>query len=88
VTHEVRDELAAGKTLDHLKAVLVAGGMLPDRDERLVELERWTSRIVASRDLFDDFHATDPRRHLRHRWPDTLNMATTDMPRLRTHSSR
>ena len=50
VTHDVLDELAAGKTLDHLRAVLVAGGILPDRDERLVELERWTSRTVASRD--------------------------------------
>jgi hypothetical protein len=47
--HEVLDELAAGKTLEHLRAVLVAGGMLPDRDERLVTLERWTSRTVASR---------------------------------------
>jgi hypothetical protein len=50
VTHDVLDELASGKTLDHLRAVLVAGGILPDRDERLVTLERWTSRIVASRD--------------------------------------
>jgi hypothetical protein len=50
VTHDVLDELAAGKTLDHLRAVLVAGGMLPDRDERLVTLERWTAWIVASRD--------------------------------------
>jgi hypothetical protein len=49
VTHEVLDELAAGKTLDHLRAVLVAGGMLPDRDERLVTLERWTFRTVTSR---------------------------------------
>ncbi|MFC8453076.1 hypothetical protein [Kitasatospora sp. NPDC057223] len=50
VTHDVLDELPTGKTLDHLRAVLVAGGILPDRDERLVKLERWTSRAVASRD--------------------------------------
>ncbi|MFF2964461.1 hypothetical protein ACFVT1_37535 [Streptomyces sp. NPDC057963] len=50
VTHDVLDELTAGKTLDHLRAVLVAGGILPDRDERLVKLERRTSRTVASRD--------------------------------------
>jgi hypothetical protein len=43
VTHDILDELAAGQTLDHLRAVLVAGGILPDRDERLVTLERWAS---------------------------------------------
>lgn len=54
VTHEVLDELVAGKTLDHLRAVLVVGGMLPDRDERLVKLERWTARIVASRSAHEE----------------------------------
>jgi hypothetical protein len=68
VTHDVLDELAAGKTLDHLRAVLVAGGMLPDRDERLVTLERWTAWIVASRDDHEEramLHRYAVSHHLR-----------------------
>jgi hypothetical protein len=61
LTHDVLDELPAGKTLDHLRAVLVAGGMLPERDERLVKLERWVAGVVQSR--------TDPEeRQLLHRY--------------------
>jgi hypothetical protein len=49
LTHDVLDELPTGKTLDHLRAVLVAGGMLPARDERLVKLERWVTDTIATR---------------------------------------
>jgi hypothetical protein len=49
LTHEVLDELPASKTLDHLRAVLVAADMLPDRDDRLATLERWVSQLVQSR---------------------------------------
>ncbi|MEC4019308.1 hypothetical protein [Streptomyces sp. H27-D2] len=68
VTHDVFDELAAGKTLDHLRAVLVAGGILPDRDERLIKLERWTTRTIASRDDHDEramLHSYAVWHHLR-----------------------
>jgi hypothetical protein len=61
LTHDVLDGLPAGKTLDHLRAVLVAGGMLPARDERLVTLEQWVTRLIATR--------TDPaERQLLHRY--------------------
>lgn len=46
LTHEALDELPAGKTLDHLRSVLVATGALPDRDERLVKLERWIAKAI------------------------------------------
>ncbi|MCI2422880.1 site-specific integrase [Saccharopolyspora sp. K220] len=49
VTHELLDELPAGKTLAHLRSVLVATGALPPRDERLVALERWIARTIQSR---------------------------------------
>ncbi|MCW2941742.1 MAG: hypothetical protein JWN00_4727 [Actinomycetia bacterium] len=47
-THEILDELPPSKTLDHLRSVLVATGTLPDRDERLVKLERWTAALLAA----------------------------------------
>jgi len=49
LTHGLLDELPAGKTLEHLRAVLVAGGALADRDERLIKLERWTAHAVTTR---------------------------------------
>ncbi|WP_149827177.1 site-specific integrase [Streptomyces tailanensis] len=49
VTHALLDELPAGKPLNHLRALLVAAGSLPARDERLANLERWTDQKVAAR---------------------------------------
>jgi len=49
VTHEVLDEFPGGKTLAHLRSVLVATGVLPARDERLVALERWITATVQTR---------------------------------------
>lgn len=61
LTHDLLDDLPAGKTLDHLRAVLVAGGTLPARDERLVTLQRWITATIATR--------TDPaERQLLHRY--------------------
>jgi hypothetical protein len=48
LSHELLDELPASKTLNHLRAVLVAQGMLAIRDERLITLERWVSDVVDS----------------------------------------
>ena len=39
-----------GKTLEHLRAVLVASGALAARDERLIKLEWWTAHAVTTRD--------------------------------------
>ena len=49
VTHEALDTLPPGRTLVHLRSMLVAAGALPARDERLVALERWIGQVVAGR---------------------------------------
>ncbi|HET7486475.1 MAG TPA: hypothetical protein VFJ85_01005 [Acidimicrobiales bacterium] len=41
VTHEALDERPATKALDHFRAVLVAAGVLPERDEQTARLEAW-----------------------------------------------
>jgi hypothetical protein len=61
LTHAALDELAPSKPLTHLRAVLVATGALPTRDEQFVQLEHWTARIIADR--------TDPQeKELLHRY--------------------
>ncbi len=50
LTHEVLDALASGKTVEHLRAVLVAVGALPERDEQMVRLERFVTRAIAERE--------------------------------------
>jgi len=50
LTHAALDELPASKPLTHLRAVLVATGALPPRDEQMARLERWTARAIAGRD--------------------------------------
>ena len=47
LTHRALDELAAGKTVEHLRSVLVAIGTLPERDEQMSRLERWTAWVIA-----------------------------------------
>lgn len=68
LTHEMLDALPAGKTLAHLRSVLVAIGALPARDERLAELERWTTAILHIRQDPDDrriLHSYAIWHHLR-----------------------
>ena len=61
LTHAALDDLPASKTLAHLRAVLVATGALPVRDEHLVQLEAWITQAVAAR--------SDPdERQLIHRY--------------------
>ncbi len=54
LTHATLDELPAGKPVEHLRSVLVAIGTLPHRDEHMVRLERWTTRIIADRPDADE----------------------------------
>ena len=49
ITHEALDTLPPGRTLVHLRSMLVAAGALPARDERLTALERWISQVIAGR---------------------------------------
>ncbi|WP_280258038.1 hypothetical protein [Nocardia wallacei] len=61
LSHDSLDDLPPGKTLDHLRSLLVATGVLPQRDEHMTRLERWTSTIISAR--------TDPdERKLLHRY--------------------
>jgi hypothetical protein len=61
LSHAGLDELPAGKPIEHLRAILVATGTLPPRDEQLARLERWVARILAER--------ADPgQRQLLHRY--------------------
>lgn len=50
VTHDALDEMPPGKTLAHLRSILVATGTLPERDERLVRLELWIREAVRRRE--------------------------------------
>ena len=47
ITHEALDTLPPGRTLVHVRSMLVAAGALPARDERLTALERWISQAIA-----------------------------------------
>lgn len=49
LSHSALDDLPGSKTLAHLRAVLVATGALPVRDEYLVQLEAWIAPAVAAR---------------------------------------
>jgi hypothetical protein len=50
LTHEILDELPAGKTLAHLRSVLVAVVALPGRDECLARLELWVTATIGTRE--------------------------------------
>jgi hypothetical protein len=49
LTHKALDELPAGKTVEHLRSVLVAAGTLPRRDEQMARLQQWVTRVIAGR---------------------------------------
>jgi hypothetical protein len=61
LTHGALDELPDDKTLRHLRAVLVATGALPPRDEQIVRLERWITSTVAA-------HPDAEQRQVLHRY--------------------
>lgn len=61
LSHHVLDELADNKTIEHLRAVLVAIGTLPARDEQIARLQRWITHALETQ--------TDPeQRQLLHRY--------------------
>jgi len=47
--HQLLDDLPAGKTVEHLRSVLVAIGTLPPRDEHMARLQRWITHAIADR---------------------------------------
>jgi hypothetical protein len=61
LSHAGLDKLGASKPIEHLRAILVATGTLPSRDEHLARLERWIASTLAEHD--------DPeQRQLLHRY--------------------
>jgi hypothetical protein len=61
LSHAALDELPASKPVEHLRAILVATGTLPPRDEHLAHLERWITRTLAE-------HGDPGQQHLLHRY--------------------
>ena len=61
LSHEVLDELPAGKPVEHLRSLLVAIGALPHRDGRMLQLQRWTAELIAGRAHLD-------QRNMLHRY--------------------
>jgi hypothetical protein len=49
LTHEILDQFPPGRSLAHLRAVLVAAGGLPPRDERMASLQRWITTVISER---------------------------------------
>lgn len=49
LSHAALDDLPDGKPIEHLRAILVATGALPGRDEHMARLERWLAHTVAAR---------------------------------------
>lgn len=46
-THELLDTLRPVQAVGHLRAALIANGVLPARDEHLARLEHWIPRVTA-----------------------------------------
>ena len=80
--HAAFDALPAGKPADHLRAMLVATGVLPERDEHLARLERWISATISEHpeaQLLHRYAVWHLLRRLRHRTrttPVTAGQAT------------
>jgi len=49
LAHDTLDRLGPAKTVEHLRAVLVATGALAARDEHMVRLEGWVTQIIETR---------------------------------------
>jgi hypothetical protein len=49
LTHRVLDELPPGKTVEHLRSVLVDIGTLPPRDEQMTRLNHWVACVIGER---------------------------------------
>jgi len=54
LSHQLLDELPAGKTVEHLRSVLVAIATLPPRDEHMTRLQRWITAAIAARPDADE----------------------------------
>ena len=51
VTHEALDQHPRPRAASHLRHMLIAGGVLPPRDEELARTEQWLAALLASIDV-------------------------------------
>jgi hypothetical protein len=56
ITHQTLDELPTGKTVEHLRSILIAAQILPTRDEHMTRLEQWVNTAIAERADPDEQH--------------------------------
>jgi hypothetical protein len=61
LSHAALDELPPSKPVEHLRAILVATGTLPPRDEHLARLERWIEHTLTE-------YGDPEQRQLLHRY--------------------
>lgn len=54
LTHQLLDDLPAGRAVEHLRSVLVATGTLPPRDEHMARLQRWITASILDRNDPDE----------------------------------
>ena len=85
LAHDTLDRLPAAKTVEHLRAVLVATGALPARDEHMIRLEAWVTHAIEARSDPDEryllkryalWHLMRRLRRRRKAEPTTYNQAT------------
>jgi len=63
LTHEVFDQLPAGRTTDYMRSLLVEHGVLPSRDERLARFQSWT--VAAQQRITTEEHRKVVARFIR-----------------------
>ena len=85
LAHETLDRLRPAKTVEHLRAVLVATGALEARDEHMVRLEAWVTAAIGTRTDPDEryllkryavWHLMRRLRRQHKAEPTTYNQAT------------
>jgi hypothetical protein len=63
LTHEVLDQLPAGRTTDYMRNLLVEHGVLPSRDERLTRFQSWA--VTAQQRITTEEHRKVVARFIR-----------------------
>lgn len=93
IAHDTLDRLRPAKTVEHLRAVLVATGALPDRDEHMARLEAWVTDTIAARpdpheryllERYTIWHLLRRLRRAHNGEAITYNQTTTVKARLRS----
>jgi hypothetical protein len=63
LTHEVFDQLPAGRTTDYMRSLLVEHGIFPSRDERLARFQSWA--VAAQQRITTEEHRKVVARFIR-----------------------